>query len=75
MDAPTRGVYFAGFCESPKDIKDSVCQAGAASSRAGALLNKGRVAIEAITSMQRIGGSKAQMLTPEQFWKAYKRRH
>jgi len=50
VDAPTRGVFFAGFCESPKDIKDSVCQAGAASSRAGALLNQGKVAIEAITS-------------------------
>ena len=50
VDAPTRGVYFAGFCESPKDIKDSVCQAGAAASRAGALLNAGRINIEAITS-------------------------
>ncbi len=50
VDAPTRGVYFAGTCESPKDIKDSVCQAGAASSRAGALLNAGKVTIEAITS-------------------------
>jgi heterodisulfide reductase subunit A len=43
-------VYFAGFCESPKDIKDSVCQAGAAASRAGALLNAGQIQIEAITS-------------------------
>jgi len=51
VDAPTRGVYFAGFCESPKDIKDSVCQAGAAASRAGALLNAGQIAIEAITSV------------------------
>jgi len=51
VDAPTRGVYFAGFCESPKDIKDSVCQAGAASSRAGALLNAGEITIEAITSI------------------------
>jgi heterodisulfide reductase subunit A len=51
VDAPTRGVYFAGFCESPKDIKDSVCQAGAASSRAGALLNAGEIRIEAITSV------------------------
>ncbi len=51
VDAPTRGVYFAGFCESPKDIKDSVCQAGAASSRAGALLNAGEIKIEAITSI------------------------
>lgn len=50
VDAPTRGVYFAGFCEAPKDIKDSVCQAGAAASRAGALLNAGRIRIEAITS-------------------------
>jgi len=50
VDAPTRGVYFAGFCESPKDIKDSVCQAGAAASRAGALLNAGKITIEAITS-------------------------
>jgi heterodisulfide reductase subunit A len=51
VDAPTRGVYFAGFCESPKDIKDSVCQAGAAASRAGALLNAGQIRIEAITSV------------------------
>ncbi len=51
VDAPTRGVFFAGFCESPKDIKDSVCQAGAAASRAGALLNAGEVRIEAITSV------------------------
>jgi heterodisulfide reductase subunit A len=50
VDAPTRGVFFAGFCEAPKDIKDSVCQAGAASSRAGALLNAGEIQIEAITS-------------------------
>ena len=50
VDAPTRGVYFAGFCESPKDIKDSVCQAGAAASRAGAMLNAGHIQIEALTS-------------------------
>ncbi len=50
VDAPTRGVFFAGFCEAPKDIKDSVCQAGASASRAGALLNTGRIQIEAITS-------------------------
>ncbi len=51
VDAPTRGVFFAGFCESPKDIKDSVCQAGAAASRTGALLNAGQIRIEAITSV------------------------
>jgi heterodisulfide reductase subunit A len=51
VDAPTRGVFFAGFCESPKDIKDSVCQAGAAASRAGALINAGKITVEAITSV------------------------
>jgi heterodisulfide reductase subunit A len=50
VDTPTRGVFLSGFCESPKDIKDSVCQAGAAASRAGALLNAGRIHVEAITS-------------------------
>jgi len=50
VDAPTRGIFLAGFCESPKDIKDSVCQAGAAASRAGALLNRGLIQIEAVTS-------------------------
>ncbi len=50
VDAPTRGVFFAGFCESPKDIKESVCQAGAAASRAGVLMNAGQIQIEAITS-------------------------
>ncbi len=51
VEAPTRGVYFAGFCEAPKDIKDSVCQAGAAASKAGVLLNAGKIKIEAITSV------------------------
>jgi heterodisulfide reductase subunit A len=50
VDAPTRGVYIAGCCESPKDVKDSVTQAGAAAARAGALLNAGKVTVEAITA-------------------------
>ncbi len=49
VDAPTRGIYFAGCCESPKDIKDSVTQAGAAASHAQILLNAGRIRIEAGT--------------------------
>jgi heterodisulfide reductase subunit A2 len=51
VDAPTRGVYFAGCCESPKDIKDSVTQAGAAASHAQILLNAGRIRIEAGTPL------------------------
>ena len=50
VDAPTRGVYFAGCVESPKDVKDSVTQAGAAACRAGNLLGGGQVRIEAITA-------------------------
>jgi heterodisulfide reductase subunit A len=50
VDAPTRGVYFAGCVESPKDVKDSVTQAGAAAARAANLLGAGEVRIEAITA-------------------------
>jgi heterodisulfide reductase subunit A len=51
VDAPTRGIYFAGCVEAPKDIKDSVTQAGAAAMRAGNLLGAGKVQVEAITAM------------------------
>lgn len=50
VDAPTRGVFFAGCSESPKDIKDSVTQSGAAAARVSTILNQGIVKIEAITS-------------------------
>jgi heterodisulfide reductase subunit A len=50
VDAPTKGVYFAGCAESPKDVKDSVTQAGAAAARVSSLLNQGIVKVEAITS-------------------------
>jgi heterodisulfide reductase subunit A len=50
VDAPTRGVYFAGCVESPKDVKDSVTQAGAAAMRSANLLGAGVVNIEAITA-------------------------
>jgi len=49
VDSPTGGVFLAGCAESPKDIKDSVTQASAAAARAGILMAKGRVAVEAIT--------------------------
>jgi heterodisulfide reductase subunit A len=51
VDAPTKGVYFAGCVESPKDIKDSVTQASACAARAGNLLSAGKVQIEAITAV------------------------
>jgi len=49
VDAATGGVFFAGCAESPKDIRDSVTQASAAAARAGILMVKGKVTVEAIT--------------------------
>jgi heterodisulfide reductase subunit A len=49
VDAATGGIFFAGCAEAPKDIKDSVTQASAAAARAGILMAKGKVAVEAIT--------------------------
>ncbi len=51
VDAPTGGVFFAGCAEGPKDVKESVTQAGAAAARAQILLNAGKVSVEAITSV------------------------
>jgi heterodisulfide reductase subunit A len=50
VDAPTRGIYYAGCVESPKDVKDSVTQASASAARASIILNAGKVTIEAITA-------------------------
>jgi heterodisulfide reductase subunit A len=51
VDAPSKGVFFAGCAESPKDIKDSVTQASAAAARAQILLNKDHITLEAITAL------------------------
>ncbi len=49
VDTPTAGVFLAGSAESPKDIKDSVTQASASAARAGILMARGSLTIEAIT--------------------------
>jgi len=59
VDAPTKGVFFAGCAESPKDIKDSVTQASAAASRANILMSAGKITVEAITSLVDEGLCKA----------------
>jgi len=51
VDAPTRGVFLAGCVEAPKDIKDSVTQAGAAAARAGAVLSANKVKLEAAVAV------------------------
>ena len=50
VDAASKGIFFAGCAEGPKDIKDSVTQASAAAARAMRLMNPGRLSVEAITA-------------------------
>jgi heterodisulfide reductase subunit A len=51
VDAPTPGIFFAGSVEAPKDIKDSVTQAGAAVARSSILLNAGAIQGDAIKAL------------------------
>jgi len=50
VDSATRGIFFAGCAEGPKDIKDSVTQASAAAARAMRLMTPGRLRVEAVTA-------------------------
>ncbi len=47
----TDGVFVVGCCQGPKDIPDTVAQASAAAARALAMISKGKVEIEAATSV------------------------
>lgn len=47
----TDGIFVAGCCQGPKDIPDTVAQASAAAARVLALINKGKVEIEADTAV------------------------
>ena len=51
VDAPTPGIFYAGCVEAPKDIKDSVTQAGAAAARSAIILNAGTLTSEAIKAV------------------------
>ena len=50
VDSATKGIFFAGTAEGPKDIKEAVTQASAAAARAARLMSPGRITVEAITS-------------------------
>ncbi len=50
MDAATRGIFFAGGAESPKDIREAVTQASAAASRAIRLMHNGVITTDPITA-------------------------
>jgi len=45
------GIFLAGTCQGPKDIPDTVAQAGAAASEALALADWGKVELEPITAV------------------------
>ncbi len=51
VNTPTKGVFIAGCAESPKDVRESVTQAGAAASKSNILLKKDTFSVEAITSV------------------------
>ncbi|MGB2885021.1 MAG: CoB-CoM heterodisulfide reductase HdrA2 [Dehalococcoidia bacterium] len=51
VDAPTPGIFFAGSVEAPKDIKDSVTQAGAAVARSSIILNSPTLTMEALKAV------------------------
>jgi heterodisulfide reductase subunit A len=46
----TEGIFLAGCCQGPKDIPDTVAQAGAAAAEALALIDKGYVEMEPNTA-------------------------
>jgi heterodisulfide reductase subunit A len=46
----TDGVFLAGTCQGPKDIPDTVAQAGAAAAEALAMVDRGFVTLEASTA-------------------------
>jgi heterodisulfide reductase subunit A2 len=50
VDSATRGIFFAGCAEAPKDIKDAVTQASASAGRAIRLMNPKQLRVEAITA-------------------------
>ncbi len=50
VDSATRGIFFAGCADGPKDIRESVTQASAAAARSMRLMNPGRLKVESITA-------------------------
>jgi heterodisulfide reductase subunit A len=46
VETATEGIYLAGACQSPKDIPDSVAQAGGAAAAALSLIDQGTIALD-----------------------------
>jgi heterodisulfide reductase subunit A len=43
VESPTAGIYLSGVCQGPKDIPDTVAQAGAAAAKVSGLLSKDKL--------------------------------
>jgi heterodisulfide reductase subunit A len=59
VETATEGIYLAGACQSPKDIPDSVVQAGGAAGAALSLIDQGTIALDptvACVDMDRCSG-------------------
>jgi heterodisulfide reductase subunit A2 len=50
VDSASKGIFFAGCAEGPKDVKESVTQASAAAARAMRLMSSGKLKVEAISA-------------------------
>jgi heterodisulfide reductase subunit A len=50
VDTFTDGIFIAGACQGPKDIPDSVAQAGAAAAQCMMLIDKGEIELEPNTA-------------------------
>ncbi|MFH2040811.1 MAG: FAD-dependent oxidoreductase, partial [Chloroflexota bacterium] len=48
VETVSEGIYLAGTCQSPKDIPDSVAQAGAAAAAALSLIDQGTIALDPV---------------------------
>jgi len=46
VETTTQGIYLAGTCQAPKDIPDSVAQAGGAAAVALSLMDQGNIALD-----------------------------
>jgi heterodisulfide reductase subunit A len=46
VETTTQGIYLAGACQAPKDIPDSVAQAGGAAAAALSLIDQGTIALD-----------------------------
>ena len=59
VETTSEGIYLAGACQSPKDIPDSVAQAGAAAAAALSLMDQGNIALDpsiAVVALERCAG-------------------